>query len=159
MMPDARRPRSMTPVNPGRERRLTMELMARILIAYSTYDGQTAAIARRMAQVLQAAGSTVSVRSIADPATEASLADSEVVLLGAAIRFGGHGAAVEAWVGDHLPDLASRSSAFFSVSLSAGGPGANPAQAGGYNASFVERAHCAPQPPPPLCGPVSYTRY
>lgn len=131
----------------------------RILIVYSSRDGQTARIARRIAAARIEAGDTVSVLPIDDPSIAADLEESDVVIVGAGIRYGSHGPAAEALVRANLAAISARPNAFFSVSLSAGGPGARPANAARFIAEFIERTQWHPQRTASFAGALLYTKY
>lgn len=133
--------------------------MSRVLIVYSTRDGQTARIARRIARAMTEAGDAVSVLPVDDPSIVADLEDSDVVIVGAGIRYGSHGPAVEALVRANLAAISARPNAFFSVSLSAGGPGARPANAARFIEEFIARTHWKPQRTASFAGALLYTKY
>lgn len=134
-------------------------MMSRVLCIYSTHDGQTAKVARRIARALVDAGHAVSVLPFDDPSLVADLEESDVVVIGAAIRYGSHGAAAEALVRHNLAAISARPNAFFSVSLSAGGPGAKPQNAAHYIQEFVEHTHWQPQRTASFAGALLYTKY
>lgn len=133
--------------------------MSRILVVYSSRDGQTAAIARRLARTMENLGHAAEVLPAETPSLAADLAASDIVVIGAGIRYGSHGAVVERVVHEHLADIVSRPNAFFSVSLSAGGPGAHPENACKYVAEFAHRTHWQPQRTACFAGALLYTKY
>ncbi len=90
----------------------------RILILYGTTYGQTALIARRIANQLSALGYAVTLVNGDDP--DPPNPDSfDGVVIGASLIRGHHQKCVERYVRRHLKVLNSRPSAFFSVSSSA----------------------------------------
>ena len=133
--------------------------MPRILIAYATIDGQTARVAERMAATLRGAGHDVTVRRADAAEVGAELGRQDAIIVGGGIRYGHHAPALERMVRARLAELASRPSAFFSVCLSAGGPGARPATARAYRAQFLKRTGWRPAIDESFAGALLYTRY
>jgi menaquinone-dependent protoporphyrinogen oxidase len=133
--------------------------MSRILIAFASIDGHAARIAARIAATLVRAGHDVDARSIDSPGLAQAIGASDAVIVGAAIRFGRHVRNVEARVHDHAAAISTRPNAFFSVSLSGGGPGARPETAQGYVVTFCERSGWHPRGTAIFGGALCYSRY
>ncbi len=131
----------------------------RVLVVYSSWDGQTAKIAERIGVRLQGMGHKVTLRPAEALEVLWELDTHDAIAVGAAIRRGRHASQVTELVRDHLPDLARRPSAFFSVCLSAGGPGARPDAARRYIADFLDRTGWKPQMARSFAGALRYTRY
>jgi len=132
--------------------------MASVLVIFASVDGQCARVAERIAAVILRAGHAA--RAI--PFGEVSPADlqaSDAVIVGASIRYGHHSRGLESFVRDNRVALDARPNAFFSVSLSAGGPGAKPAEAWGYVDEFVTRTGWRPGRIASFGGALLYTRY
>ena len=132
--------------------------MSRVLILFSSVDGQTRRIAERMAQVLRT-GHEVTLRSADAPEAPADLGSHDAVVVGAAIRYGHHAPAIRRLVRAHRPDLEARPGAFFSVCLSAGGPGAKPETARAYLEAFLAETGWRPALTTSFAGALLYTRY
>jgi len=132
--------------------------MGRILVLYATVDGQTGRIAEHMAAALVQAGHEVKVRpaSIPHAADDAALFDG--VILGASIRHGRHAKYVTPLVRDCLKALAVPT-AFFSVCLSAGGPGARPEAARRYVDRLLRETGWQPTQVRSFGGALRYRRY
>jgi menaquinone-dependent protoporphyrinogen oxidase len=132
--------------------------MSRILVLFATVDGQTGRIADRIAQVLGSAGHGVTLRpaSVAHAADDAGLFDA--VILGAGIRYGDYPKYLVPLVRDCVTPLAIPT-AFFSVCLSAGGPGARPATAQGYVDALLRKTAWRPAQVQSFAGALLYTRY
>lgn len=92
--------------------------MPDVLVAYSTKQHQTEAIAAAIVKRLQERGLTVDAYDLADRAVP-SPGDYAVVALGGAIHIGHHARSLRRYVEVHRDALAARPTAFFSVSLSA----------------------------------------
>lgn len=133
--------------------------MAGILIIFATHDGQTRRIASRIGEVLTHAGHQVTMRAAGEPNARAAIEASDAVIVGAAIRYGRYQKHLEALVRENRTLLAARPNAFFSVCLTAGGPGAKPKVAGGYVHDFVERTGWLPADTAILAGALLYRKY
>ena len=133
--------------------------MNRILVAVSSTDGQAARIAERIARVLAADGHAVTTGAVTDPGLASELRTHSAVVVGGSIRYGHHARALEDWVSGNLAAIAARPNAFFSVSLSAGGPGAKPLAAQGYVTEFQRRTGWHPAHWTTFAGALRYTTY
>lgn len=131
----------------------------RILVLYSTHEGQTGRIAERIAQQLAEAGHAVDCHD-GDAAPEnLDPAAYDAVLVGAAIRYGRHSSTLRKLIRRHRAAFSSRPGAFFSVSLSAGGPGAKPEAAARYVRTFLKQTRWQPELATSFAGALPYTRY
>ena len=133
--------------------------MSRVLVLFHSYDEQTARIARRMAEVIEKAGHSVTSRRFVRGATLDGLDGYDAVLVGAAIRYGHHDRAFEKEVRRHAASLAARPNAFFSVCLSAGGPGHNPGEARRYVDAFCRHTGWQPRQAESFAGALPYSKY
>ena len=133
--------------------------MARILLLFSTIDGQTERIAGRLREGLQSFGHTVTSCRAEAPGAFDAIAAHDAVLVGGSIRYGRHSRALESAVRLNRPDLESRPNAFFSVSLSAGGPGARPANVAAYLLDFAARTGWRARRTASFGGALLYRRY
>ena len=132
--------------------------MARILVLFATIDGQTARIAGRMADVLRADGHEVVTRParVGHAADDASTFDG--VIVGGGIRYGSYAKYLAPMVARSVTGL-SVPTAFFSVCLSAGGPGAKLTTAQGYVDAFLRDAQWRPDQVESFAGALLYRRY
>jgi menaquinone-dependent protoporphyrinogen oxidase len=133
--------------------------MSRILLLFHSIDGQTQRIAERIANTLARLGHLVTVRSADAGTALRDIEDHDAVLLGACIHYGHHPRSLEETVRAALPQIASRPNAFFSVCLSAGGPGARPAVAEGYLDDFRARTGWQPRRCASFAGALRYRSY
>ena len=115
--------------------------MSRILVIHASRDGQAAAIARRIGRVATDAGHAVTELPVDDPAIGDVLGQSDVVVIGAGVRYGSHGRRV------------------FSVCMSAARECAGQREAARYVAAFVERTGWSPERTAVFAGALRYTRY
>lgn len=133
--------------------------MSRILILYATTEGHTARIAERIALQLRDKGHVAEARRAdAIPANLDPVA-YDGVILGASIHYGRHPRYLRPLLRHHRAALASRPSAFFSVSLSAGGPGARPEVAQRYLENFLSQVDWRPSQAASFAGALQYSRY
>ncbi len=133
--------------------------MARALVIFASEEGQTARIARRVAEELHRAGVEVALRDLARHGTEARLAGYDGVVIGASVHFGHHDKAVARLVKEHLAILHTRHTAFFSVSLSAGGPSRDAAAARRYLEEFAAATGWKADLAASFAGAVRHSRY
>lgn len=133
--------------------------MARVLIVFSSFDGQTAHIAERLGAQLARAGHAASVIPLGAQDLGAALAQHDAVLVGGAVHYGRHAHELEGAVRAHATALAARPGAFFSVSMSAARPGKGLAEARRCVADFVERTGWQPRATATFAGALRYSQY
>ena len=133
--------------------------MARILVLYSSHDGQTRRIAARVAEVLDRAGHDAELCSAEAPDAGRAIGASDGVIVGAAVRYGHFAPRLQALVKGRKQLLAALPSAFFAVCLSAGGPGAKPGLARGYVDDLVRRTGWQPEDTAIFAGALRYREY
>jgi menaquinone-dependent protoporphyrinogen oxidase len=133
--------------------------MAKILVLYATMEGQTGRIAERMAAELRAAGHRVEVVEGREGAELPSLAAYDALIVGASVHYGHHPACFGRALRKQLDALSSRPSAFFSVSLSADGPGAKRAAAWRYVKKFLRGIGWQPAQTAAFGGALRYSLY
>lgn len=133
--------------------------MSRALVLYATTEGQTARIAERMAATLRDRGHQVEIHSADAVPAGLDWAAFDGILIGAAIHYGHHPAYLRTLVRQHREALSTRPSAFFSVSLSGGGPGAKPAAAKRYLDKFLRQTAWGPEQTASLAGALQFSKY
>jgi len=132
--------------------------MSDILILYSTVDGQTLKICRRLQQVAAGAGHEVILADIQDHATfDASLFDTVVV--GASIRYGHHRPIVENYMRFNQAILQARRCAFFTVNIVARKPARNAPDTNPYMRTFLKKIGWRPRRLAVFAGKLDYPRY
>ncbi len=95
--------------------------MARVLIVYSTSEGQTAKIAHEISGWLAAKGHASHAYRAQDLPDSVEVEGFDVVIAGSPVHLGAHDPALAQWARSHCGALAAVHSAFFSVSLAAAG--------------------------------------
>ena len=135
--------------------------MKHILILYSTIDGHTREIGQRLATRLAEHGHRAELCALgADGATPSRpLAEWDVLVLGASIRYGHFRRAVYDFVGQQQALLERRPSAFFGVNAVARKPLKATPQTNPYVRKFFARVSWRPQAAAVFGGKVDYPRY
>jgi menaquinone-dependent protoporphyrinogen oxidase len=133
--------------------------MPRILLPYASTEGQTKLIAERIAHKLRANGHSVDLLPADTDPARLDPAVYDGVIVGASIHYGHHPAYLRKLIRRHGDALAARPNAFFSVSLSAGGPRPKPAAAQRYIDKFLRRTGWQPQLVASFAGAVRYSLY
>jgi menaquinone-dependent protoporphyrinogen oxidase len=132
--------------------------MARILILYSSVDGHTMSICRRIAARAEGHGHEVTLHSL-DAGDGNDPAQFDRVAVGASIRYGKHRPNVQAFVERHAETLASRPGAFFTVNLVARKPNRNTPDTNPYLKKFLQRVSWKPQALAVFAGKLNYSLY
>jgi menaquinone-dependent protoporphyrinogen oxidase len=132
--------------------------MSNILILYSTSDGHTLEICRRLQQVLEQQSNAVSLVSIAD-APEVDPESFDQIIIGASIRYGRHSPAIVDFINRHVKVLEAKPSAFFSVNLVARKPEKRQADTNPYLKKFLRRISWQPKTLAVFAGKLDYPSY
>lgn len=133
--------------------------MARILIPFATTEGHTARIAEFIALSLRDKGYSVDTFRVTGAEMTLDLAAYDAVIAGASIHYGSHPGFLRTLIRRQRAVLAARPCAFFSVSLSAGGPGAKPEAASRYLEKFLRQTRWRPQLTARFAGALRYSSY
>jgi len=133
--------------------------MTRVLVAFGSEEGQTSKIAHRVGELLAARGVDVLVRDCAQPDAAERLASFDGVVIGSAIHNGHHARQVRELVMDHRAILKTRRTAFFVVSLSAGGPSRDLAAARKYIEEFASETGWKADQAASFAGAIQHSRY
>ena len=133
--------------------------MPRILLPYASTEGQTKLIAERIAHTLREKGHSVDMLPADSDPARLDPAAYDGVIVGASIHYGHHPAYLHKLIRRYGSALASRPSAFFSVSLSAGGPRPKLAAAQRYLDKFMRKTGWQPQLTASFAGALKYSFY
>ena len=132
--------------------------MARILILYSTTDGHTLAICRRLRQVIEQHGHQVTLISLDnDVSPDLTLFDKTVI--GASIRYGKHQAQVYEFIKENAQLLDSKPNAFFTVNVVARKPDKNQPETNPYLKKFLQQVPWQPKQLAVFAGKLDYPKY
>jgi menaquinone-dependent protoporphyrinogen oxidase len=133
--------------------------MSRILLIHASVEGQTTMIAERIARTLRAHAHSVDLLPAETDPARLDPAGYDAVMVGASIHYGKHPPYLRALVRRQRGALAQRPNAFFSVSLSAGGPRPKPAAAQRYIDKFLRKTGWQPHMTASFAGAVKYSLY
>lgn len=129
------------------------------IIIYHTKYGQTEKIAKRISQVIESQQVATEVFSVSELDSRTSFEEFDLVLIGAPIYLGDHSKKVARLIKKNLEVLNNRLSAFFSVSLSAGGNENQRNDAAGCVNKFLEKTQWTPQITGLFGGGLPYRKY
>jgi menaquinone-dependent protoporphyrinogen oxidase len=132
--------------------------MAKILIIYSTTDGQTKKICQRLQQVIEQQAHQVTVVSIADDA-HIDVAAFDKIVIGASIRYGKHSPRIVAFIEKNRQLLESRPNAFFSVNVVARKAEKSQPEQNPYLQKFLKRISWKPGKLAVFAGKIDYPSY
>jgi menaquinone-dependent protoporphyrinogen oxidase len=133
--------------------------MSTTCIIYATTEGHTARIAEKISQSLREKGHVVETSPAKERGPRLELEKYDGVIIGASIHYGRHPAYLRSLIRDHYRALEAVPSAFFSVSLSAGGSGAKPQAARRYLERFLRQAGWHPHLTATFAGALPFSRY
>ncbi len=132
--------------------------MARVLLAYSSVDGQTLKICQRLQQLFMSLGHKAELFAIGQAAGP-NLDAFDRVVIGASIRYGKHRPEVYRFIEAHREALERKPSAFFSVNVVARKPGKNTADTNPYIRTFRRTTSWVPGVIAVFAGKIDYQRY
>ena len=132
--------------------------MAEILIVYSTTDGHTLKICRRLQQVIEQQGHRVELASV-DDAQGLDLKKPDGLVVGASIRYGKHNPKVYQFVETNRELLDSKPNAFFSVNVVARKPEKRQPDTNPYLRKFLKQITWKPKKLAVFAGKIDYPRY
>lgn len=132
--------------------------MAGILILYSTTDGHTVTICKRIKQVIEAAGDSVTLVPIFDW-RRVNLTMFDKIVVGASIRYGKHQPVVFEFIRANQALLDARPSAFFSVNIVARKPAKNRPDTNPYVQKFLRQTPWRPHLLAVFAGRLNYPAY
>jgi menaquinone-dependent protoporphyrinogen oxidase len=129
--------------------------MAKVLILYSTTDGHTVEICKRLATVVEAEGGAVQLADLADGPV---LADFEFdkIVIGASIRYGKHQKTVYEFIRNNRETLEAHPNALFSVNVVARKPEKNTPETNPYLQKFLRQIDWVPQNLGVFAGKIAY---
>lgn len=129
--------------------------MARILILYSTTDGHTVEICRRIKETVEAEGNSVQLLNLNDD-PQLNPDNFDKIVIGASIRYGKHQPSVNAFIEKHQSTLESHPNALFSVNVVARKPEKNQPETNPYLQKFLKKIDWQPQHLAVFAGRIDY---
>jgi menaquinone-dependent protoporphyrinogen oxidase len=134
--------------------------VASILVLYGTSEGQTARIADRIVDVLEARGHDARGVDAEKAPADLAASDFDAVIVGSSIHVGAHKPAVEEFVRANRDALRTRPAGFFQVSLSSAvDDERRQAEAAGYVEEFVGATDWNPDRIGLFGGALRYSQY
>lgn len=131
--------------------------MNTIGIIYSTVDGQTLKICKKIEEYLQNKNATVTLFSIED--FKENILSFDKLIIGASIRYGVHNEKVIKFINTNKPELDSIKTAFFSVNLVARKPEKNTPATNPYVIKFFKKINWKPTYVEVFAGNLDYSKY
>lgn len=132
----------------------------RILIVYASHYGQTAKVARFVADRLLSTGAAVQASRVSDFPRLMEPGSFDAVIVGASINFGKHQRSIRRFARANRDELQRIPSAFYSVSGAECSPDeAARATAKRYIANFVRETGWRPAMTESIAGATPYTKY
>ena len=132
--------------------------MASIIIIYSTTDGHTRKICRRLQQEIERRNHRIVLHAIDDMA-DIDLQSFDKIVIGASIRYGKHSPEVYQFIKTNLPMLQSTPSAFFSVNVVARKPEKSQPDTNPYLLKFLKQIPWKPMRLAVFAGKIDYRIY
>lgn len=132
--------------------------MANILFIYSTTDGHTIEICRRLQKVVERQSHKVMLSSI-DDWTSIDLTAFDKIVIGASIRYGKHSPKVFDFIRRNEQLLDSIPNAFFSVNVVARKPEKSQPDTNPYLQKFLRKISWKPKQLAVFAGKIDYPRY
>lgn len=129
--------------------------MSRILILYSTTDGHTVEICKRIKQTVEAQGESVQLLNVKDSADLHSGTFDKVVI-GASIRYGKHQPVVTEFIKRNQALLEQHPNAFFSVNVVARKAEKNQPDTNPYLVKFLKQIDWKPKQLAVFAGRIDY---
>lgn len=129
--------------------------MAKILVLYSTTDGHTVEICKRIEQTLRERGNEVELKDLRDdPTLEEGSFDK--IVIGASIRYGKHQPLVNEFIAKNQSILEAHPNALFSVNVVARKPEKNTPETNPYLQKFLKKIDWQPQTLGVFAGKIDY---
>lgn len=132
--------------------------MARVLILFSTTDGHTVKICKRLQERIEQDGHQATLVSVADPRLP-DLEAFDKIVIGASIRYGKHSKAVVEFINANRQLLERKPNAFFSVNIVARKPEKSDPETNPYLLKFLRQIAWRPGKLAVFAGKLDYPRY
>lgn len=132
-------------------------MSAKTGILFSTVDGQTLKICRKLREALIQNNQVVEIISIDDYDKEVN--DFEKLIIGSSIRYGKHNSKIIEFVKKNKKQLEKIKTAFFSVNLVARKPDKNTPETNPYLIKFLDSVDWIPDKVAVFAGKIDYKKY
>jgi menaquinone-dependent protoporphyrinogen oxidase len=132
--------------------------MTQIGFIYSTVDGHTIEICKRLAEVAETFGHSAKLVELT-PDSRVDLSEFDQIVIGASIRYGKHRPEVARFVNDNVAALQARHGAFFSVNVVARKPDKKDPDTNPYVRNFLKSIDWKPAAIGIFGGKIHYAKY
>jgi menaquinone-dependent protoporphyrinogen oxidase len=132
--------------------------MASVIMVYSTTDGHTLKICRRLGEVIGQQGHEVTIQEL-KPGADIDLGPYERIVIGASIRYGKHKPAVADFIERNAEQLQAKRGAFFSVNAVARKPEKRDPDTNPYVRKFLKSISWQPSLVGVFGGKIDYAKY
>jgi menaquinone-dependent protoporphyrinogen oxidase len=132
--------------------------MAKVLLLYSTTDGHTIEICKRLQSVIEKQGDAVEIADLKGVPTLDGR-DFDKIVIGASIRYGKHQKTVYEFIRNNQQRLEVHPNALFSVNVVARKPEKNTPETNPYLQKFLKQIDWRPQNLGVFAGKISYPKY
>jgi menaquinone-dependent protoporphyrinogen oxidase len=132
--------------------------MASVIMVYSTTDGHTLKICKRLREVIEQQGHEVTIAEL-KPGVDIDLEPFERIVIGASIRYGKHKPEVADFIEKNVEPLRARPSAFFSVNAVARKPEKRDPDTNPYVRKFLKSISWQPPAIGVFGGKIDYSKY
>jgi len=129
--------------------------MGKVLILYSTTDGHTVEICKRLTATIEQAGDSVELVDLMDSPTLEGL-EFDKIVIGASIRYGKHQKSVYDFIKNNRATLEAHPNALFSVNVVARKPEKNTPETNPYLQKFLKQIEWQPQNLGVFAGKIDY---
>ena len=132
--------------------------MASVIMVYSTTDGHTLKICKRLGEVIEQHGHEVTIEEL-NPGADIDLGPYERIVIGASIRYGKHQPAVYDFIKKNRAVLEAHPNALFSVNVVARKPEKNTPETNPYLQKFLRQIDWVVYAKRPFAGPAAVLAY
>ncbi|MGR9045954.1 MAG: menaquinone-dependent protoporphyrinogen IX dehydrogenase [Gammaproteobacteria bacterium] len=132
--------------------------MAKILMVYSSTDGQTKKICDRLRRLIERQAHQVTVVSVTDQ-PQIDLKSFDKIVIGASIRYGKHSPRIVDFIEKNRLVIESKPNAFFSVNVVARKPEKSTPETNPYLQKFLKKIAWKPGELAVFAGKIDYPRY
>ncbi len=129
----------------------------KLVIIYSTVDGQTLKICNAITKQLKEHKQDVALFSVND--FNGDLNNYDKIIIGSSIRYGVHHKKIIEFINTHKPTLEAKKSVFFSVNLVARKPEKRTADTNPYVIKFFKKINWKPTLTECFAGKIDYKKY
>jgi menaquinone-dependent protoporphyrinogen oxidase len=132
--------------------------MASVLMVYSTTDGHTLKICKRLSEVIEKEGHEVAIEELL-PGADIDLGPYDRIVIGASIRYGKHKPIVADFIERNAEPLRAKRGAFFSVNAVARKPEKRDPDTNPYVRKFLKSISWQPSVVGVFGGKIDYPKY